>query len=260
MIYVHRWLYENYIGKIPKGHVLHHSCDTPHCVNPAHLVPITQRSNIRQFTSIRNHCKQGHPLTGSNLYVTPQGTRMCRACRRNQQRLLGTVAHQDSDRDAHKHIKLPKGTPVFERIMARVVKRKGPLESLCWIWMGALCGPGYGQIRITEDGRSRRLLVHRWMYERHNGPIPDRTEVHHLCDTPRCINPKHLAAVTHAENILATTSKITHCKHGHELSGDNVLVYDNGRRVCRRCRYRRTRESTAQRDAQRRSSLHGNGR
>ena len=30
----------------------------------------------------RTHCKRGHPLRGDNLYVSPRGTRSCKACRK----------------------------------------------------------------------------------------------------------------------------------------------------------------------------------
>lgn len=30
------------------------------------------------------HCKHGHPLTGENLYVSPQGLRQCITCRRKR--------------------------------------------------------------------------------------------------------------------------------------------------------------------------------
>jgi len=30
----------------------------------------------------RTHCKRGHPLRGDNIYVSPRGTRSCKACRK----------------------------------------------------------------------------------------------------------------------------------------------------------------------------------
>lgn len=30
----------------------------------------------------RTHCKRGHPLRGDNLYVSPSGSRSCKACKR----------------------------------------------------------------------------------------------------------------------------------------------------------------------------------
>ena len=34
----------------------------------------------------KTECLRGHPLSGANLYITPRGTRQCRACNRMRQR------------------------------------------------------------------------------------------------------------------------------------------------------------------------------
>lgn len=56
---------------------------------------------------------------------------------------------------------------------------------------------GYSVVRI--EGRSRP--VHRVVYERHNGAIPDGLVVRHTCDNRRCINPSHLIVGTYRDNI-----------------------------------------------------------
>lgn len=58
------------------------------CVNPAHLEPVTQKVNVLrgEGASARNaaktHCDYGHELTKDNTYVTPDGRRNCRTCKR----------------------------------------------------------------------------------------------------------------------------------------------------------------------------------
>jgi len=42
----HRFLLEQYIGKIQRGLVVLHSCDTPQCVNPYHLSVGTIADNV----------------------------------------------------------------------------------------------------------------------------------------------------------------------------------------------------------------------
>lgn len=44
--YVHRVAYEHWVGEIPKGKILMHSCDVRNCINPAHLKIGTQKENM----------------------------------------------------------------------------------------------------------------------------------------------------------------------------------------------------------------------
>lgn len=47
-VMAHRYAYEQSIGPIPDGLVLDHRCRNQHCVNPAHLEPVTQRENVHR--------------------------------------------------------------------------------------------------------------------------------------------------------------------------------------------------------------------
>lgn len=88
----HRFAYELLVGSIPVGMVLDHLCRNPGCVNPDHLEPVTDAENIRRGQGFaaqaarRTHCPQGHPYSGDNLRVTPQGYRICVTCRRTNDR------------------------------------------------------------------------------------------------------------------------------------------------------------------------------
>ena len=85
--FAHRVAYEQLVGPIPDGLELDHLCRVTSCVNPAHMEPVTHRVNmLRGVNQVARYavttvCVEGHPLTGPNLYVTPDGRRQCKSCR-----------------------------------------------------------------------------------------------------------------------------------------------------------------------------------
>jgi len=85
----HRYFYEFYNStKIPPGKQIDHLCKRRHCVNPHHLQAVTSRENNRRsdgpsgINARKTECKRGHPLSGDNLYLRPDGNRDCKTCKR----------------------------------------------------------------------------------------------------------------------------------------------------------------------------------
>lgn len=102
----------------------------------------------------------------------------------------------------------------------------------CWAWTAATARNGYGQIAWGGQTRSS----HRVAYFLLVGPVPFGLDLDHLCRNKLCCNPAHLEPVTrreHAKRSLSATSPI--CRHGHPLTGDNLRMRADGRRVCRTC-------------------------
>lgn len=91
---VHRSAYAAMVGAIPDGLQIDHLCRVRACVNPAHLEPVTCRTNIlrgiapartRESRAARTHCLRGHEYTSANTITQTnrKGYRLrsCRTCR-----------------------------------------------------------------------------------------------------------------------------------------------------------------------------------
>lgn len=128
----------------------------------------------------------------------------------------------------------PTQAPI-RRLMARVEIVDLGFDTPCWACTFARNSDGYCTIR---DGVTR--LAHRWSYEFHVGPIPPGDEIDHLCGIRHCVNPEHLEAVTHRENVMRSNAPVAiavrtnTCKRGHSLA--DAHIDKGGGRSCRPCR------------------------
>jgi HNH endonuclease len=110
----------------------------------------------------------------------------------------------------------------------------------CLEWTGTRTSTGdHGKIR---DGNDRITPVHRLAYSLWVREPESWEDVDHLCENQVCIEPTHLEAVTHAENVRRASrgnAKKTHCPAGHSYSGpdsDVRVVATASGGVTRRCR------------------------
>lgn len=78
-------------------------------------------------------------------------------------------------------------------------------DDVCWLWRGGKNAAGYGM--FSHPALPSPMAAHRMAYTLAVGTIPDGLVICHRCDTPPCVNPKHLFAGTHAQNMKDYSEK-----------------------------------------------------
>ena len=122
----------------------------------------------------------------------------------------------------------------------------------CWISTSTNTSDGYTRWRYKPGAPEQYLHV--WAYLAFVGDIPTGMQVDHRChseavaagtceggdDCPhrRCCRPEHLELVSASENTMRQRHHNRgkdSCPKGHPLSGDNLVVWKDGKRRCREC-------------------------
>ncbi|MHA7703387.1 NUMOD4 motif-containing HNH endonuclease [Mycobacterium sp. ML4] len=90
---VHTLVLEAFVGPCPPGLMARHADDNPANNHIGNLSWGTRSQN--SYDAVRNgrhwqvnktHCKHGHPLSGDNLRLSPDGHRLCKECGRRRGR------------------------------------------------------------------------------------------------------------------------------------------------------------------------------
>ena len=113
-----------------------------------------------------------------------------------------------------------------------------------------VCESGkYPRVGLALDGRGRTHAVHRLVAETFLGPAPKGAEVLHANDVGTDNRVENLRWGTRSENLRDAVSNgghywanKTHCPNGHPYSGENLMVWSDGRRRCRTCNQVRGRQ------------------
>lgn len=163
---VHRALFELLYGPIgPLG--LDHLCRNRGCINPDHLEPTTDRTNVLRgdgpaaVNARKTHCKKGHPFSPENTYTYHRrdGRRPFRTCRICQRR-------------KRKHI-LPVNRYTLDALTKRLADAspcavcdywnlRGPKRRTC----SSACARAWPYLRYALDPAYReahQLVAARWI-------------------------------------------------------------------------------------------------
>lgn len=123
-----------------------------------------------------------------------------------------------------------------------------------WLWTGCLAISGHG--RISVSGKvyfTSRLSAFVYL----NFDLESDLQINHKieCSIPNCFNPDHLYVGTQTDNrkddvargISGNQHSIkTHCRYGHILLNDNLMIIrskDGIHRRCRICHRKQVREA-----------------
>ena len=124
--------------------------------------------------------------------------------------------------------------PTLEQRFWSKVEKKS--DSDCWKWKSAFTTNGYGFFWV--GGKKRSEYAHRVSYTLANGNLDKDSHVMHSCDNKWCVNPKHLSAGSHLDNMRDAMSKNrSGCLHQHgsrnpvakvtELSVQRIRIVGN---------------------------------
>lgn len=96
----HTLSYEAFVGPVPDGLELDHTCKRRLCFSPLHLEPVTHRVNVLRgggpaaVNARKTHCDAGHDYSDPDVLGRNGNQRYCKVC--NRERRMESLARLSS--------------------------------------------------------------------------------------------------------------------------------------------------------------------
>jgi len=93
----------------------------------------------------------------------------------------------------------------------------------CWNWLMYVDQDGYAE--LTYKGE--KIKGHRLAYEFKNGDIPKGKQINHRCNNRKCVNPNHVYAGSHKDNMhdRMIAGTLSGEKHGMAKLNEEQVKY-----------------------------------
>ena len=88
----------------------------------------------------------------------------------------------------------------------------------CWNWIGAETNGRGTFTKGSGRGKTRTTLTHRYSYQFFNpDEVIDSLTIHHKCANSLCVNPDHLQAISHINNVAEMNERQYYLRRIAEL-------------------------------------------
>lgn len=110
---------------------------------------------------------------------------------------------------------------MLEKLLSHTKEVEG-----CLVWTRCFSTDGYPRMSIKNNAN---VKVHRLVYQLYYNEDITNKLVRHVCDNPKCINPKHLISGTATDNMLDRQERgLTHNFLPEKEVAEIVALRDKG--------------------------------